>query len=133
MVDIQRGPEVKKRKQRKRILIATVTMLALALVTWGLSNLEPAAREVDAASVWIEKVERGPFVRSVRGPGTLVPEEIRWITAETNAQVERRLIDAGAEVTPDSVILLLTDPELEQTVADAELALLGAEDRKSVV
>jgi len=126
-MDVQRSPEVKKRKQRRRIYIATAVMLGLALVTWGLSNLEPAAREVDNAAVWSDTVKRGPFVRSVRGPGTLVPDVIRFIAAETEGQVEEVVIDPGAQVTPDSVILELSNPELEQTVGDAELALLGAE------
>jgi HlyD family secretion protein len=126
-MDVQRSPEVKKRKQRRRIYVATAVMLGLALVTWGLSNLEPAAREVDNAAVWSDTVKRGPFVRSVRGPGTLVPDVIRFIAAETEGQVEEVVIDPGAQVTPDSVILELSNPELEQTVGDAELALLGAE------
>ena len=126
-MDVQRSPEVKKKKQRRRYMMVAVGLMALAAVTWGLSRLEPAAREVDAASVWVEEVTRGPFVRSVRGPGTLVPEEIRWISAESNGQVEKVLIDPGAEVTPDSVILELSNPQLEQQVADAELALRGVE------
>ncbi len=126
-MDVQRGPEVKRRKQRRRIILITAGLLALALVTWGLSNLEPAAREVDEASVWIDQVKRGPFVRSVRGPGTLVPEAIRWISAETEAQVEQKVIEPGAQVEPDTVILILSNPELGQIMGDAELALRGAE------
>ena len=78
-MDVQRSPEVKKKKQRRRNLLIVVGLLSLAVVTWGLSQLEPAAREVDAASVWIDTVQKGPFVRSVRGPGTLVPENLSLI------------------------------------------------------
>jgi HlyD family secretion protein len=126
-MDVQRSPEFKKKKRRRQIAMIAVGVIALAGITYGLSTLEPAAREVDAASVWVETVTKGPFVRSVRGPGTLVPEQIRWITAESNGVVEEILIDPGAEVTPDSVILELSNPQLEQQVADAELALLGVE------
>lgn len=126
-MDVQRSPEYKKKKKRRQIMMIIAAVAALGGITYGLSTLEPAAREVDAASVWIETVTKGPFVRSVRGPGTLVPEQIRWITAESNGQVEQILIDPGAEVTPDSVILELSNPQLEQQVADAELALLGVE------
>lgn len=126
-MDVQRSPEIKKKKQRNRLILGAVALAAVASITWGLAQLEPAAREVDMASVYIDAVKRGEFLRSVRGPGTLVPEEIRWISAETNGQVETVVIDPGAIVEPETVILELTNPELEQSVADAELALKRAE------
>ncbi|NJL28673.1 MAG: HlyD family efflux transporter periplasmic adaptor subunit [Thermoanaerobaculia bacterium] len=125
-MDIAR-PSRKKEIQRRRILYAVGGVAAVALITIGLSRLEPAAREVDRASVWSEKVKRGEMLRSVRGPGTLVPEEIRWISAETDAQVERIVLRPGAQVEPDSIILELTNPTLEQSVLDAELALKASE------
>lgn len=125
-MDIAR-PSRKKEIQRRRILYAVLGGAAVILITLGLRQLEPAAREVDRASVWTEKVKRGEMLRSVRGPGTLVPEEIRWISAETDAQVERIVLHPGAQVEPDSIILELTNPTLEQSVIDAELQLKAAE------
>ena len=71
---------------------------------------------MDRAVVWIDTVKRGPMLRQVRGSGTLVPEDIRWLPAQTSGRVERILLRSGAQVTPDSVILELSNPELTQTV-----------------
>lgn len=125
-MDVAR-PSRKKEIRRRRILWITLGVAALALVTWFLATLEPAAREVDDASVWKGTVHRGEFLRSVRGPGTLVPEEIRWIYPETEGLVEERLVEPGAKVEPDTVVLLLSNSELEQRVGDAKLALAAAE------
>lgn len=125
-MDIAR-PSLKKEKQRKRMLQIAVAVVALVAVTFGISSLEPAPPDVDRSTVWIESVQRGEFLRSVRGPGTLVPEEIRHIAAETNGLVESVLVDAGAQVKADTVILMLSNPEVENQVQDAEFALRGAE------
>ena len=125
-MDVER-PSRKKEIRRKRILYAVLGVAALLMITVGINSLEPAAREVDSASVWIESVQRGEMLRSVRGPGTLVPEEIRWIAAETEGKVERIVVDPGATVTANTVILVLSNPTVEQTARDAELSLLGAE------
>lgn len=125
-MDVQR-PSRKKEIRRKRILYAALGVAALLMITVGINSLEPAAREVDAASVWIESVQRGEMLRSVRGPGTLVPEEIRWIAAETEGQVERIVVDPGATVTADTVVLVLSNATVEQSAQDAELSLRGAE------
>lgn len=124
-MDIQR-PDRSKEKRRRRILIGTGIALVLIMITVGISSLEPAAREVDRASVWDGVVERGDMLRSVRGAGTLVPEEIRWIAAETEGRVEKVVIDPGARVEPDSVIIRLSDPSTEQAAQDADLALKAA-------
>ena len=123
-MDIAR-PSRKKEIQRKRMLSYAAVALVFIALTVGINSLEPAAREVERASLWIESVQRGEMLLSVRGPGTLVPEEIRWIAAETNGRVERILIDPGAEVTADTVILELSDPEVEQAANDAELQMLA--------
>jgi len=102
-------------------------VVALALITLGLSRLEPAAPSVDRDTVWTDEVQRGDMLRQVRGPGTLVPEEIRFISVATEGVVERILILPGPEVDPDTVILELSNPELEQSTQDARLALLAAE------
>jgi HlyD family secretion protein len=90
-------------------------------------KLEPAAPTVDKNAAWTGKVVRGPLVREVKGSGTLVPEDIRWITATTSGRVERIVLQAGAIVTPDSVIVELTNPDLVQQVRTAELAWKSAE------
>ena len=118
---------VAEAKRKRRIIWGAVALAVVALVTLGLYRLEPAAPTVDAATVWRDTVKRGEMLRQVRGPGTLVPEEIRRIALNTAATVEKRLILPGAVVEPDTVILELSNPELEQETHDAELALSAAE------
>jgi HlyD family secretion protein len=126
MVDIARSPEVKKKKKRRQILLAAVAVLVLAGVTVGVSRLRPAAPAVERATVWIDTVKRGPLTRAVRGSGTLVPENIRWIPATTSGRVERLVLRPGAQVTPDTVILEMSNPDLQQQVGDAQLAFQSA-------
>src|SRR6476661_10089003 len=118
MVDIAR-PNQAKRKRVKRILWASVAVVAVAAISLGVSRLKPAAPSVDRAVVWIDSVKRGPMLRQVRGSGTLVPEDIRWITMQAQGRVERIVLRPGAQVTPDSVILELSNPDLENAVRDA--------------
>lgn len=119
-MDIARPPEVAQRKKRRRIMWAAGGVVAILLVSLGLSRLEPAAPVVERATVWTDSVKRGEMLRQVRGLGTLVPEEIRWIAAGTDGRVERRVLEPGTPVEPDSVILLLSNPELEQQAQEAE-------------
>ena len=125
-MDIPR-PSRKKELRRRRIIIGTIIIAFLAVGTYGLSKLEPAAREVDRATVYSDVVERGEMLRAVRGPGTLVPKEIRIVTAEQNGVVERRLVEAGTEVVADSILVELSNPELEQEVEEAKLQLAGSQ------
>ena len=125
-MDIKREG-VAEAKRKRRILYGALALVVVALVTLGLYRLEPAAPSVDAATVWRDTVKRGEMLRQVRGPGTLVPEEIRRIALNTAATVERRVILPGAVVEPDTVILELSNPTLEQETQDAELALAAAE------
>lgn len=97
------------------------------LMTLGLSRLKPAAPSVERSTVWTDTVKRGLMVRQVRGLGTLVPEEIRWIPALTEARVERIVVHPGTRVTADTVILELSNPELELTAREAESELRAAE------
>jgi HlyD family secretion protein len=127
MVDIARSPEVKRKKQIRRIIYGVVALVAIIAITLGVSKLKPAAPGVDRATVWIDTVKRGPMIRQVRGSGILVPENIRWITATTNGRVERLVLRPGATVTPTSVILELSNPDLQQSVMDAQLAFRSAE------
>jgi HlyD family secretion protein len=127
MVDIARSPEVAKKKKRNRVIMATAVLVAISGVTYGVSQLKPAAPSVDRASVWVDTVKRGPMLRLVRGSGTLVPEEIRWINTTTQGRVERIILRPGAKVTPESVILELSNPDLENSVRDAQLAHASAQ------
>ena len=125
-MDIPR-PNVARQKRKRRIIIIAASVLGLILVTFALSRLKPAVPSVDRSTVWIDTVKRGPMVRQVRGLGTLVPQEIRWIAANTEGRVEKIVVRPGAHVEPDTIILELTSPELEQAARDAELQAKGAE------
>jgi HlyD family secretion protein len=125
-MDVPRlGVAAKKRK--RRIIIIAGGVLGLLVTTIGISRLKPAVPSVDRSTVWIDTVKRGPMVRQVRGLGTLVPEDIRWIPANTEGSVEKILIWPGTKVEPGDVILELTSPELEQSAHDAELRAKAAE------
>jgi HlyD family secretion protein len=125
-MDIAR-PDRSKAKRRQRILYASLALLVLAGITVFLSRLKPAAPTVERNLVWIDTVKRGQMLRQVRGLGTLVPEEIRWIAARTQGRVDKILLRPGARVTTDSVILMLANPDVEQRAADAESQLKAAE------
>lgn len=122
MVDIKRDPAILKKKRMRQSALAVVGVVALILVTIGVSKLKPAAPEVDRSTVWIDVVKRGPMTRAVRGAGRLVPEDIRWITATTSGRVERIVLRPGAQVAPGTVIAILTNPQLQQQVLQARLA-----------
>jgi HlyD family secretion protein len=125
-MDIAR-PSNARQKRIRRILYAAAAILVVSLISVGLSRLQPAAPTVEASTVWRDTVKRGPMLRQVRGLGTLVPEDIRWIPATTQGRVERIILRPGTPVTADSVILELSNPQLEQELQDAELRLLSAE------
>jgi len=125
-MDIAR-PHIAKQKRRRRILFASGGLLALIVITVALSHLKPAVPSVDRSTVWVDTVKRGPMVREVRGLGTLVPEEIRWIPANTEGRVEKIVVRPGTQVKADTVILELSSPELEQAAHDAESKLKAAE------
>src|SRR5213083_2137560 len=117
----RKGVAAKKRK--RRIMIITASVLGLILATVAISRLKPAVPSVDRSTVWIDTVKRGPMVRQVRGLGTLVPEDIRWIPANTEGSVEKIIVWPGTHVEPDTIILELSSPELEQQLQDAQLKL----------
>ena len=125
-MDVPR-PHVAKQKRKRRIIIVAASVLGLILVTFALSRLKPAVPSIDRSTVWIDTVKRGPMVRQVRGLGTLVPQEIRWIAANTEGRVEKIVVRPGAHVEPDTILLELTSPELEQAARDAELQYKAAE------
>jgi len=125
-MDIPR-PNAAKEKRRKRIITASIVAVALIGVTFALARLKPAAPTVDRNLVWIGDVKRGPMVRQVRGLGTLVPEEIRWIAARTDGRVDRIVLRPGATVAPDSIILVLSNPTVVEAATSAESQLKSAE------
>jgi HlyD family secretion protein len=126
MVDIARPDSVIKKKKMKRAAYGVAGLTAILLVTVFVSQLKPAAPSVDKATLWPDVVKRGPMVRQVRGTGTLVPEDTRWIPASTAGRVERILLRSGADVMPDTVIVELGSPELEQSVVESRLQLEAA-------
>src|SRR3954470_365618 len=125
-MDIQRKGVGKKKAIR---LAVTLTLLAAAGVgiTIGLAKLKPAAPGVEMSTLWPDTVKRGPMLRDVRGLGTLVPEDTMLITARTEGRVERILIRPGTPVSADSVVMILSSPELENTLVTAEYALKAAQ------
>ncbi len=125
-MDIPR-PNAAKDKRKKRIIYATIVVVALAGITFALSRLKPAAPTVERNLVWIGDVKRGPMVRQVRGLGTLVPEEIRWIAARTQGRVDKIVIRPGAVVEPGSLILELKNPDVVSAAANADSQLHAAE------
>ena len=127
-MDIARPDLAVKRKKRNLQLGIGAAVLLLS-ATWGLSQLKPAAPSVDRGTLFLDKVKRGEMLLQVRGLGTLVPEEVRWIPALTEARVERIVALPGTLVTPDTVILELSNPDLEMQVLDAESQLREAEAR----
>ena len=125
-MDIQR-PSQAKAKLRKRLIWGGIGVVALVGITIGLARLKPAVPTVDKSLVWIDTVKRGPMIRQVHGPGTLVPVDIRWIAARTQGRVERIVLLPGAIVEPDSVIMVLSNPDVTQAALDTESALRGGE------
>jgi HlyD family secretion protein len=125
-MDIQR-PSNARAKKIKRIIYVTVAVVVIAGITLGLSRLRPAAPSVDRGTVWTDVVKRGPMLREVRGLGTLVPLDIHWIPAQTSARVDKIVIRPGHLVEPNTVILEMTDPAVQQTLLDAEYQLKAAE------
>ncbi len=107
-------------------LYAVLAPSALALITVGLGRLKPAPPSVERATIWVDTVKRGEMLRQVHGLGTLVPEDILWIPAATDGRVQRRLLP-GVAVKADTVLIELTNPEIEQAALDAEWQLKQAE------
>ena len=112
---------IARKKRIKQGFLLLLFIVIITAATWGISRLEPAVPEVESASVWLGKAERGSMVIEVRGNGTLVPEEIRWVAASTNGRIERIPVQPGSSVTADTILAELDDPVLEQEAVNAEL------------
>ncbi len=126
LMDIPRKSAAKKRLIR-RIIFGAIVVAAIPAITVALGRLKPAAPSVPRETVWLDTVRRGPMLRQVRGLGTLVPEEILWIPALTAGRVEQRLALPGIVVNPETVLVVLSNPELEQATVDAEYKVRAAE------
>ena len=116
-----------KPKRNKRIIQGSAAVVVLILITWGLRSLKPAAPTVDRATVWTDTVQFGTMVRAVRGNGTLVPEEMRWITAVTAGRIEQRYLQPGATIDSTTVILRLSNPDVEVQLLQSQQQLSQAQ------
>jgi len=133
-MDISR-PDIKKKKLRRQIIVLALVAVAVTAAAWGVMRLKPAVPSVDASTIWPETVKRGDMVVQVRGLGTLTPREdsIELIPAQTDATVVRIRVLPGTRVTPETVIMDLQDPQLQQQLLNAQLAVKQAEaDYKSM-
>lgn len=128
-MDVQRPASVARQKKMRRIAAGAAAVLAIAGVSVVLGRLKPAAPTVEAATVWRDTVKRGSMLRQVRGLGTLVPvdEARRWLPSATQGRVERIILRPGAQVSPETVILELADPQLQQQLLEAENLLRAGE------
>src|SRR3954471_2543891 len=127
-MDIARSP---RPKTRRNLMIGGGALALVAITAWTLS-LDPATQTIDRSAVLIDSVRKGDVVREVRGPGTLVPEHIRWITAQASARVERLASESGREGSAGELLLELSNPDLqiqtmqaEQQVRQAQIELLN--------
>ena len=120
-------PRQATNKNRRRWIIGGSAIGAVALVTLALSRLEPAPPSVDRSTIWTDTVRRGPMVRQVRGPGTLAAEEVRWVPAVTQGRVERKLVQPGTPVTAGTILVELSNPDVDRQALEAQRQLAAAE------
>lgn len=122
-------PREGARRQRiiRRTILAAVVVAAIPLITWGLARLKPAAPSVESGTLWTDTVKRGPMLRQVRGLGTLVPEEILWIPAINEGRVERIVLRPGAKVETNTVLMVLSNPQLQLDAEDLKWQVKAAE------
>ena len=116
----------KKPRSRKRWIFGTAGIAALALSGVALGRMEPAAPSVERANVWTDTVRRGDMVRQVRGPGTLVAEDIRWVSVVTPGRIERKLVEPGTKVDAGTVIVEISNPDAERQTLEAQRQLAAA-------
>jgi HlyD family secretion protein len=125
-MDVKR-PQRKNRRRLKLGVYATLGVLAIALITYGLSRLPRAAPSVSRSTVLTDTVKRGQMLRNVRGLGTLIPEEIRQIAAPVEGRVEQKFVKPGETVGPGTVLVTLSNPTLEQAAVDVSYQIKSAE------
>lgn len=115
-----------QKPNRRKYAYAGGALAAVVLVTVALSKLQPAAPVVDRGTVWPDTVRRGNMVLQVRGPGTLVPEQIRWVSALTAGRIEKKLVQPGTPVTANTVLVEMSNPDVELQALEAERQLIQA-------
>ncbi len=121
------NPALKLRKRRRlRLTVAVVAVVVVAL-TVLLLRLGPALPRVDRSSLWVDTVQRGDMLREVRATGTLVPRTSRWLAAATAAQVEQILVWPGTAVQPDTVLMKLSNPEVQDSLRNAQAQVAAAQ------
>jgi HlyD family secretion protein len=123
-------PRPRRRTRLRRVIIAAVLTAVGGGLTVSISRLKPAAATVERATVWTDTVKRGSILRQVRGSGALVPEEVRWVTAQSPGRVDRILLLPGVAVAPDTVLVELSNPELQHGVIELESQLRAAEAQR---
>ncbi len=126
-MDIKRAPKSKIKKKIRNAILIVVAIAGIGGITYGLAKLKPAAPTLDRSTAVIETVKRGEMVRDVRGNGTLVPEVTRQIPAPADGRVEKILLQAGVEVDPSTVIVELSNPQMEQQAIDADFQVKAGE------
>lgn len=126
-MDIKHSGKSNLKKRIRTAILVVVGLAAVGGVAFGLSKLKPAAPTLDRSTAVIDTVKRGQMVREVRGNGTLVPQLIRWVPAPADGRVEKVLVQAGVEVGSDTVIVELSNPQMEQQAIDAEFQVKAAQ------
>lgn len=117
----------RKQARKRRWIYPAAGVAVVATVSLALSRLEPAAPTVERAGIWIDTVSQGTMLRQIRGPGTLVPEQIRFISAVTAGRVERVLAEPGLSVGPETVLLELSNPDVQLELMEAQAQLSASE------
>ena len=132
-MDIKRTGKSKLKKRIHTVVFIVVGLAAIGGITFGLTRLKPAAPTLDRSTAVIDTVKRGQMLREVRGIGTLVPQLVRWVPAPANGRVEKIPVQAGVVVGFDTVIVELSNPQMEQEAMDAEFQVKAAEaDKESL-
>src|SRR5215471_8935274 len=121
-MDVKRSASVVRNKRIKRLIYLGLVLIGASAVTLGLSRMKPAAPTVDRGTLWIDTVKRGPMLATVRGLGTLVPEDVRIIPATRDGIVEQKRVKIGDTVKADTILIVLNNPDLMQQLANDELA-----------
>ena len=126
-LDLPVSPEIRRRRKRRHWAMGSAAVVVLATITAGVARLKPAAPLVEKSSLWTDTVKRGEMFRQVRGNGTLVPEDVRWIPTINAGRVEQILVLPGTAVESNTVVVKLSNPEVVQAAFDVEWQLKGAE------
>src|SRR5262245_14593183 len=134
-MDVKRDPAILRKKKIRRTIIWSLVGVLVIVVSAAVMRLKPAAPSVAYNTLWFGVVKRGPMVREVRGAGQLVPEDIRWITATTSGRIHRIVMRPGApgagQIKEGTVLLEMTNPDLEQAAKNAKVQLDSAKAQVS--